>query len=51
MRYTVKVVKNNQITNIYSTNDYSSAIEIEREAIKIYDDAWICDVLNEIMCG
>jgi hypothetical protein len=51
MRYIVKVVKNDQIINIYSTNDYSSAIEIEHEAIKIYDDAWICDVLNEIMCG
>jgi hypothetical protein len=51
MRYIVKVVKNGQIKSIYSTNDYSSAIEIEREAIKIYDDAWICDVLNEIMCG
>jgi len=51
MRYIVRVVKNDQIINIYSTNDYSNAIEIEREAIKIYDDAWICDVLNEIMCG
>jgi hypothetical protein len=51
MRYIVRVVKNDQIINIYSTNDYSSAIEIEREAIKIYDNAWICDVLNEIMCG
>ena len=51
MRYIVKVVKNDQIINIYSTNDYLSAIEIEREAIKIYDDAWICDVLNEIICG
>ena len=51
MRYIVKVVKNDQIINIYSTNDYSSAIEIERVAIKIYDDAWICDVLVEFICG
>jgi len=51
MRYIVRVVKNGQIKNIYSTNDYSSAMAVEGTAKKIYDDAWICDVLNEIMCG
>ena len=51
MRYIVKVVKNDHIKSIYSTNDYSSAIAVEDTAKKIYDDVWICDVLNEIMCG
>jgi len=51
MRYIVRVVKNGQIKNIYSTNDYSSAMAVECTSKKIYDDAWICDVLNEIMCG
>jgi hypothetical protein len=51
MRYIVKVVKNGQIKSIYSTNDYSSAMAVECTSKKIYDDAWICDVLVEFMCG
>ena len=51
MRYIVKVVKNGEIEDIYSTNDYSSAMVIERTAKQIYDQVWICDCLMEILVG
>ena len=51
MRYIVRVVKGGNIENIYSTNDLSSALAIERTAKQIYDDAWICDCVMEILVG
>jgi hypothetical protein len=51
MRYIVKVVKGSNIQNIYSTNDYSSALAVERTAKQIYEDVWICDCLMEVLAG
>ena len=51
MRYIVRAVKNGEIENIYSTNDYSSARAVERNAKQIYDDVWICDCVIELMVG
>ena len=51
MRYIVKVVKNGEIENIYSTNDYSSAHAVERTAKQIYEDVWICDCVMEMLVG
>jgi len=50
-RYTVRVVKNGEIENIYSTDDYSSALAVERTAKEIYESAWICDILMEMLVG
>jgi hypothetical protein len=51
MRYIVKASLGEEIFNIYSTNDYSRALSVERKAKESYENVWICDVLNEIMCG
>ena len=51
MRYIVRAVKNGEIKNIYSTDDYSSAIAIESTSKQIYDEVWICDCLMEILVG
>jgi len=51
MRYIVKVVKNGEIKNIYSTNDYSSAFAVEKKAKQIYENVWICDCVMEILVG
>ena len=51
MRYIVKVVKNGEIKDIYSTNDYSSAMAVEYTAKQIYNNVWICDCLVEILVG
>jgi hypothetical protein len=51
-RYTVKVVKGTEIQNLLSTNDYSSAIVVERTAKQLgYDEVWICDNVMELMVG
>ena len=50
-RYIVRVVKNGEIENIYSTDDYSSAAAVERTAKEIYESAWICDILMEMLVG
>jgi len=51
MRYIVKAVKNGEIKNIYSTNDHSSAIAVERTAKQIYENVWICDCVMEMLVG
>jgi hypothetical protein len=53
MRYIVRVVKGNDIVNIYNSNNYSSALAVEITAREIYgkDNVWICDCLEEILVG
>ena len=51
MRYIVKVVKNGEIKNIYSTNDYASAFAVEKKTKQIYENVWICDCVMEILVG
>jgi len=52
MRYIVRAAKNGEIRNIYHTNDYSSAFEVEKTAKLLnYDSVWICDCLMEILVG
>lgn len=51
MRYIVRVVKDGEIKNIYSTNDHFDAIAVERTAKEIYDDVWICDCVMEMLVG
>jgi hypothetical protein len=51
-RYIVKVSKNDQIRNIYFTDDYSSALAVEKTAKELkYDMVWICDNLTELLVG
>jgi hypothetical protein len=51
-RYTVKAVKGTEIQNLLSTNDYSSAMVVERTAKQLgYDEVWICDNVMELMVG
>lgn len=51
-RYIVKaVLKSGEIRNIYSTNEYSSAMAVEHTAKQIYVETWICDNLMEMMVG
>jgi len=52
MRYIVKVAKGGEIRNIYHSDDYSSAREVEKTAKQLnYDEVWICDCLMEILVG
>ena len=51
MRYIVRVVKDGEIKNIYSTNNHFDAIAVERTAKEIYDDVWICDCVMEMLVG
>jgi len=52
MRYIVKVAKNEEIRNIFSTDDYSSALAVEKTAKQLnYDMVWICDCLMEVLVG
>jgi len=52
MRYIVRAAKNGEIRNIYHTDDYSSAFEVEKTAKLLnYDDVWICDCLMETLVG
>ena len=51
MRYIVKVVKNGEIKDIYSTNDRFNAMVVERNVRQIYDNVWICDCVMEILVG
>lgn len=51
MRYIVKAVRNGEIRNIYSTNDHSSAIVVEKNSKPYFDNVWICDCVMEILVG
>lgn len=53
MRYTVRVAKKDGIKNIYQSDDYSSALAIEKTAREIYgqDNVWIADSILEILVG
>jgi hypothetical protein len=52
MRYIVKIAKNGEIRNIYHSDDYSSALAVEKTAKQLYyDDVWICDCLMEKLVG
>ena len=52
MRYVVKVAKGGEIRNIYYSDDYSSALAVEKTAKQLhYDKVWICDCFVEILVG
>ena len=53
MRYVVKVAKENNIINIYNSEDYSSALNVMMFARKIYgdDNVWIADAVIEVLVG
>jgi hypothetical protein len=52
MRYVVKVAKGGEIRNIYHSDDYSSALAVEKTAKQLhYDEVWICDCFVEILVG
>jgi hypothetical protein len=54
MLYIIKLVtKNNNILNVYSTNNIDQAIQKEFELIKIYgrENVWLVDIMQEISVG
>ena len=51
MRYIVKASLGKEIFNIYSTNDYSRALCVERKAKESYESVWICDCIMEVLVG
>ena len=51
MRYIVKASLGKEIFDIYSTNDYSRALCVERKAKESYENVWICDCVMEILVG
>jgi len=53
MLYTVKIVDEGVIENDLHTDNYDEAIQHESYAANVYgkDNVWICDNIQEIMCG
>ena len=52
-RYTLKVDNGDNIENIWAGNEMSDAIHYEAIAIKYWgkENVWVCDNLQEVMCG
>ena len=52
-QYTVRVNDEGVITNDLHTNNYVEALQHESYLAQVYgkDNVWICDNIQEIMCG
>ena len=52
-QYTVRVNDEGVITNDLNTNNYVEALQHESYLTQVYgkDNVWICDNIQEVMCG